>query len=250
MLKSSLLLLVLLWSPLFGLISITPVEIGEKPFYSGQVAVSLATKRGNSDTDSYKLASRVAYDNNVSWLSWLQVAGEYGEAGGVKNVQKIYAHLRYIHAITTRYHVYELFAQTQEDKFRLIQRRRLAGGGYRVRLFPKSPVRLYFGIGAMYEYIDFTSELDPTEYNTRLSSYFSASYKPKKGTKISFITYYQPKFSDMNDFVSATKFELAVEIFKKLFLNFSVSYDYDSRPAVEVESKYDFSQDTAFIYKF
>ncbi len=250
MLRSFFLILLLCTVSLHALITITPVELGEKPGYSGKVGVSLSTKRGNSDTDAYKLASRVMYDNNATYLTWLQIAGEYGEANGVKNVQKLYAHLRYIHNITDRYNVYELAAQTEEDEFRLIRSRRLVAAGYRHRFFQRDKnLKAFVGIGAIYEYIHYTHD-NPNEENARASMYASLTYTFKKDMSTSVISYYQPKFNDTADFVTVNTFELKLKIIDRLFLNFTLHYNYDSRPAFGVASKYDFSQDTAFIYEF
>lgn len=250
---SRLLLLIVLFiyaAPLHALITITPVELGEKPGHSGKVGVSLSTKRGNSDTDAYKLASRLMYDNNISYVTWLQIAGEYGKASGVKNVQKLYAHLRYIHNLTDRYNVYELAAQTEEDEFRLIQSRRLVAAGYRHRFFQRNKkLKAFVGLGAIYEIIRYTQD-NPNEKNARASMYASLSYRFKKDMSTSVISYYQPKFDDTADFVTVNTFELKLKIIDKLFLNFTLHYNYDSQPALGVESKYDFSQDTAFIYEF
>ena len=237
-------------SSLFGLVTITPVELGEKPGWSSKVGVSLSTKRGNSDVDAYKLSARTNYDNNISYVTWFQLSGEYGQASGEKNVQKSFAHLRYIHNLTDKFHVYETALQSEEDEFRLIKSRRLAAVGYRQHLFPKERLKTFIGLGVMYEYIKFTSSYDPTEYNVRASCYLSMSYEFEKDKKLSFISYFQPKLDDVEDFVTVNQLGLKIKIEGELYLNFSLSYNYDARPAIEVESEYDFSQDTAFIYEF
>ena len=238
--------------PLHALITITPVELGDKPGYSGKVGVSLSTKRGNSDTDAYKAATRMTYDNNISYVTWLQIAGEYGKASGVKNVQNLYAHLRYIHNITDKYHVYEVAVQTEEDEFRLIQHRRLVAAGYRQHLFQdEKRLKVFGGIGVIAEnirYID--SDINPDENNIRVSSYISLSYTFKEDMSAALISYYQPKVDEFSDFVTVNSLQLKLKIIDRLYLNFTVDYNYDAKPAVGVASRYDFSQDTAFIYEF
>ena len=243
-----LVLFLLLHSSLFALISIVPVEQGEKVGWSGKVGASLSTKRGNSDTDSYKGALRLSYDNNTSFITWAEINGEYGEANNVKNVQKIYAHLRFIHNLSDKYHVGEIFIQSQEDEFKQIQRRRLIGAGYRQRLLKEYfPLKFFVGIGAFYEYIGYTTD-DPSEDNARLNGYIAFTY-PKEHFDFSFTSYYQPKFDDLSDFVTANKLELKIHLIDRLYLSFRVSFDYDSQPPSGVE-KYDFYQDTAFVYEF
>ncbi len=253
MLRKFFIYCLLVWSvDLYAIITITPVELGEDPGYSGKMGASLSTKRGNSDVDAYKLAARFMYDNNVSYLTWLQIAGEYGKASGVKNVQKLYAHLRYIHNITDRYHVYEAALQTEEDEFRLIRYRRLVAAGYRQRFFQKSEkLKAFLGVGAIFEKIHYTDpQSNSDENNVRASTYVSVSYLFAEDMSTSFISYYQPKFDDVSDFVTVNTYELQLKIVDRLFLNFALHYNYDSKPAVGVVSRYDFSQDTAFIYEF
>ena len=254
--KKILLLLIVAFYPLYALVTIAPVESGDKPGFSGKVGLSLSTKKGNSEVESYKGDARVTYDNDASYVTWFQLSGEYGKANKQKNVENYYAHWRFIHNITDRYHVWEAALQTQEDKFRLIKHRRLAVLGYRQHIFPSlSGFKFFFGIGAMYENIKYLENSDPTkqnktENNGRLNSYASVSYKPKKDLKISLISYYQPLFDDFDDFVTVNKLGMKVKLYKALSLLFSLNYNYDSRPPIGIKSKYDFSQNTSFVYSF
>jgi len=246
--QKAFLLLLLSVEAIYALISIVPVEQGEKVGLSGQMSASLSTKRGNSNTDSYKGGARIAYDNNTSYVTWGELSGEYGEANDVKNVQKIYLHYRFIQNLSDKFHVGELFLQSQEDEFKQIQKRRLVGVGYRQRLLRDYfPLKCFVGLGGFYEYISYTTN-DPREDNSRFNGYIAFTY-PTKSVEFSFTSYYQPKFDDFNDFVTANKIELKIHLIEKLYLTFKVSYDYDSNPPSGVE-KYDFYQDTAFLYEF
>ena len=242
------LLLFLFANSLFAIISIVPVEVGEKPGVHGEAGISLSTKRGNSDTDNYKGALRITYDTNATYVTWAQISGEYDKANGEKNIQKSYLHLRYIHNLTSKYQTIELFAQSQEDAFRLIKRRRLAGAGYRGRFLHKQRLKFFIGAGGFYEYIGYTSN-DPKETNTRFNFYTAFSYTLNEKSKINFVSYYQPKVDEWSDFVTSNKLSLRFHLIEKLFLNVSVSYDYDAKPPLEVK-KEDLYQDTAFLYQF
>ena len=254
--KKLLLLAVVTLQALYGVVTITPVELGEDPGVSTKLGLSLSTKKGNSDVESYKAACRVTYDDNTSYVTWIQIAGEYGKANGERNVKNTYLHWRYIHNITDRYHVWETALQTQENEFRQIKHRRLVALGYRHRFFHDwQKLKAFVGIGALYEYIGYLSSSDPTlrnpsEHNARLSTYASVHYEFKEDMNTGFISYMQPKFDDFDDFVTVNEFELRLKIVDELFLLFSLRYNYDSKPPLGVESKYDFSQDTAFVYEF
>jgi hypothetical protein len=61
--------------------------------------------------------------------------------------------------------------------------------------------------------------------------------------------YYQPKLSDVSDYIFSNGLELTVLIYEKLYVDFTFYYDVDSKPAGGVEDT-DISQKTSLIYKF
>ena len=250
--KTLLFILILTVQQLFALISIVPVEIGNSPGISGKIEAGLDTKRGNTVKDFYKTSAKVAYDNNSSFVSWIEVSGEYGKANGVEDTNKIFIHARHIHKLTKNILRAEFFVQSQEDRFKAIKQRRLAGAGLRFNLF-ENPIggKGYFGIGGFYEYIKYLdTTLDPTEDNARLNTYFAYTIKFAEDSTLAYTLYYQPKFNEFSDHVISNKLELKLHIYLQLFLKFTVSYDVDSVPPNDIESDYDFSQSTTFVLNF
>lgn len=244
--------ILIITSELLALVSIKPVEIGEKAGVSGGVELGLETKRGNTHKDSYKASIKVMYDSNESYLTWAQMSGEYGEANDVEDTNKIYAHLRYIHKLTDENIRYEAFVQTQEDKFKAINHRRLAGAGLRFKIF-NTPIggQGYFGLGGFYENIMYTNPvLDPDEENIRMNSYIAYGVNFSKKSSLAYTLYYQPNTEKFDDYVMTNQLELTLEIYQQLYLKFSATYDADSYPPNGVQEKYDFSQSTTFLYKF
>ena len=247
-----LLLLSIIIQELFGVISITPVDIGDKPGYSGSTEFGLMTKRGNTDKDGYTGALLINYDNNSTYVIWLALSAEYATANGTKDTNKQYSHLRYINTLYKKHLDSELFLQAQEDEFKALSKRRLAGVGLRTKLFDKLiGGKGYAGLGGFYEYIRHTdSNIDPDEDNLRMNSYLAYKAKFNKDSKLALTAYYQPKFNDFSDYVIANKFELQIHIYLKIFLKFSIYYDYDSSPPNNVQKNYDLGQSTTFVYDF
>ena len=234
---------------LFATISIVPVEIGEKPGTHGKVGASLETKRGNTYKDNYKAALRISYDNNISYVTWTEVSGEYGKSHDVEDTNKVFLHFRYIYALTEESIRAELFAQTQEDKFKSIETRRIGGAGLRFKIFEIfENGKGYLGLGGYYENIKYTDE-NPTEHDVRLNSYFAYTINFSEDSTFSYTFYYQPIFDYLNDFVTAHKMELKLHIYQKLFLQFKISYDFDSRPPIGVLED-DFTQTTELVFNF
>ncbi|MBU1657499.1 DUF481 domain-containing protein [bacterium] len=250
-------LLLISITSLFALVSIAPVEIGDKPGTHGVGAVSLESKRGNTDKNNYKASVRITYDDNVSAVTWGEVSGEYGDTNYQKNTDNLYAHVRHITKIDDKNLRAEYFGQIQNDEFKLIKDRFLLGAGIRYKLFELlnnistdvfKDSKGYVGLGGFYEYIDYTSQ-DSCENNIRLNAYFGYTMKLEEKVSFSYAFYYQPKIYDFKDYVSSNKLELKVHIYKKLFLAFNLFYETDSKPPAGVKTD-DYGQLTNFIFEF
>lgn len=237
-------------SSIYAVVSIAPVEIGKNPGVSGVVELSIANSRGNTEKDEYKGALKVQYDNNESFVTWAEGSANYAEASGVKNTNKTYVHLRFIHTMFEQKALnYELFAQSQTDEFTKVKHRLLGGGGLRYHIFDEKVGKLFVGTGIFYEYINYTTQIDPQEENIRGNFYISYAKDLGEDSKIGYVGYYQPKFSDLSDYIITNTLELQVHIYQKFFTSIKVSYNYDSKPALDVK-KVDTTQTTSIVYKF
>jgi putative salt-induced outer membrane protein len=232
-----------------AIITIAPVEIGTKPGISGKLSASLQTKRGNTDKDEYSAGLRIQYDSNTSYLFWGDIIGSYGEASGETNTNKFYTHLRYLHTVNIDNLIAEAFIQSEGNEFTSVKRRRLAGGGLRYKLSDSDFGKFFFGLGAFYENIAYTTDIDPEESNARINSYISYTKEFGDKSKIAYVGYYQPNTEDFNDAVISNGLELKIHIVEKLYITVQIYYDIDTDPAIGVEDT-DFTQKTLFIWEF
>lgn len=241
--RFSLLPLALIPHSLLALVSIAPVDVGTNPGFSGHLYGSLTSKSGNTEKEDYALGGRLQYDEGSYHLSWGTVTYNYGTSSGVKNEDRLYAHLRHIRAIDHNDWCWELFAQSEQNKFLKIQDRTLGGVNVRWRFFnSKEWGKGYVGIGGFSEHVTYVdSLLDPSETNQRINSYIAYTKGFEYGSKLSYVGYYQPKFSDTADYATSQTIELIVPIYGKINLNLTAMHAYDSRPAVGVKV-----EDTAF----
>ncbi|QOP45738.1 DUF481 domain-containing protein [Sulfurimonas paralvinellae] len=244
-----LLLALMAWSSAYAVVTIAPVDIGAKPGFSGLLKGSLETSRGNTDTDSYAAGLRFQYDNNQTYVLWSDFVFNYGKSSGKVNTNKTYSHVRYIHTLYKKSFDWEAFGQSQTDEFTKVEHRYLVGAGIRVNWNKKLYGKFYAGFGAFFEDIDYTTSIDPHENNMRFNSYVAYTKNFTKETKISDTFYYQPKSDDISDYIISNGLELNILIYKELYINFLLLYNYDNEPAYGVE-KEDISQKTSFIYKF
>ncbi len=246
--KSILILLIITTQTLFGLISIAPVKIAEKPGLHGKISTSLQTRRGSTKKESYKAAFRIAYDNNSTHVTWSEVSAEYGKSNDVEDTNRLYMHIRHIYALTEEVVRGEILGQLQRDKFKLIRERAITGLGLRLKAFELlESSKGYLGVGGFYENINYTSD-DATENHIRGNSYFTYTSGFNENS-FSYTLYYQPLLDNFSDYIESHKFQLKIHVFKKLSLSFKLSYDVDSKPPEGI-NKYDFYQETSFVFEF
>ncbi len=248
--KKILLLLLITSQFLLALVSIVPVDIGDKPGLHGVVSSTLETKKGNTDKENYKFSTRVTYDSNTSYVTWGELSRTYGESNGIEDVNKYYFHLRHIHAITQESFCSEIYLQTQEDIFKLIKVRSLAGAGIRYKIFEVfNGGKGYLGLGGFYEHVNYTDTVNPEEENVRFNAYFAYTIKLTEDSDLSYSLFYQPRYDRLHDYVTSHKVSMELLVYKALYLNFSASWDIDNEPAIGVKDS-DFSQETTFVLKF
>jgi putative salt-induced outer membrane protein YdiY len=151
-----------------------------------------------------------------------------------------FGHLRYNRKLGNVVR-WELFTQIQYNSLTKIDQRILGGTGFRFKLTPYENARFYFGISYMYEY---EKLLDPELYHKdhRGSSYFSFTLTPTETVTMMSTLYVQPLLKDAKDYRISNESSLVLGITKKLSLNASFKYAYDSRPPEGVPvSTYSFS---------
>ncbi len=235
----------------WGIVPIKPREVGENPGTSGEIAVALQTKRGNTDKDNYTLSLKMKYDSNTSWLAWGMLRGEYGEALGERNVNNVFSHFRYIQNLTGNFLAFELFAQIQADEFKSIKNRSLGGGGLRWKAAREDSEwgGAFLGLGAFYEYVGYATEADPLERNVRINAYLAYTFTFEQAGLFTVVGYFQPKIDDFSDYLAIVAANVEVSVYKQLYVSFYISYEYDAVPAVDVK-KEDFTQQTLIKYKF
>jgi len=244
----TLFILLIISSYLEAIITITPMEIGKKPGWSGTIKGALQTKRGNTDKDEYSLGVKVQYDNNSSYLIFTDVIGVYGEASGERNTNKTYFHTRYIHKFYENLD-YELFIQSETNEFTSVEKRRLGGGGLRYHYLHSDYGDIFIGLGAYWESITYTTQIDPDERNSRINSYVAYVKDFSKEIKFTYVGYYQPRVDKLKDYITSSAIEFKMKIHKEFSLKIIVYYDVDSTPAIGRETT-DFTQLTAFSYEF
>ncbi len=235
----------------WAVVDIAPVEIGEKPGLSGNVAGSYVSKNGNTEKDEYDFSGKVQYDSNQSYLIFLQGSYERTETFGYKTEDQKFSHLRYLHRLNEETLCGELFIQGKENIFKGIDKRWLVGGGIRWRFVSDAQWgKLYLGLGAFQEELDYTDGVpDKDESTVRQNSYLAYSHTLSDTTKINLIGYFQPSFEESGDHYTSAMAEVKVHVVYELYLSFLYEIDYDSNPPTGVRKR-DTVTKTSLIWKF
>ncbi len=139
-----------------------------------------------------------------------------------------FGHLRYNRKIGKAIR-WEVFTQIQYNSLTKIDKRILLGTGPRFKLTQFDQARFYLGVAYMYEYEEL---LDPLVYHKdhRASSYFSFTLTPAETVSFVSTLYVQPLLKDARDYRLSNESTLVLGITKKLNLNASFKYAFDSRP--------------------
>jgi len=143
---------------------------------------------------------------------------------------------------------FEAFAQHQYNENLIINTRNLVGAGLRFKLISrenekhnktikeieghspdslKSTMRLYLGVAYMYE--EEKSDAFRKKFsNHRNSTYLSFNFVFPNGIKLINTIYYQPLFSDFNDYRVSEDFQLSIKLTESIDINGNFSYYLDS----------------------
>ena len=229
----------------FAIVSIEPKDIGKKsPGLSGEVGVSTEINRGNSDSSSFSISSRIQYDQNSS-LQYAIISYEYGNSNGSRYKDRAFLHLRDLQKIDNL-KVWEYFFQIQRDEFKDQNLRAILGMGPRIKIYNKD-AKVYIGVGAFFEREDIEHK-DSKDY---FRGNFYVAYKQRfnQNIKAAFVSYYQPKLDEFSDFENFSTLEFSIKLTSKLNLLLKSQYEYDSTPISNVK-KYDFTQKMGIVYSF
>jgi putative salt-induced outer membrane protein YdiY len=215
--------------------------------FSGSAKVRFAVKRNTKDFFTLASDLHIQYKMNKNLLlfknniEFQKIEGDKFENSGI-------SHLRYNYRFHNRI-AWEVFVQGQYNKISLIDFRGLAGTGPRFKLSTAENYKFYLGTLVMYEHEELADGVTPIQRDFRGSTYFSFSLYPLETISFSSTTYYQPKFSQFNDYRISSQSSLLIDIFKNFAFSIDYIFSYDTFPAVGIpNSQYDFT--TGLAYSF
>jgi len=145
-----------------------------------------------------------------------------------------FVHLRYNHRFPKRWLILEAFTQYQYDKALNVDSRLLAGIGPRWAIYDRDSIDLFLGTLTMYEREQRT-EVDSATEKHRFASYLSANWTFGKKKSLSSIIYYQPRYTDFNDYRVSGEASLKIGFGKKFFYQVTYQVKFDENPPEGVQ---------------
>ena len=215
--------------------------------FSGTTSLRFSLKRNTRDFFTIASNIHLQYKMNPHLILFkTDVAFESIEGQQLEN--SLITHIRYNYRLSERIK-WEVFLQGQNNKITLISFRGLLGTGPRFKLSTSEKYKFYLGTLVMYEYESLDDGITPIQRDFRGSAYLSFSLYPLETINFSSTTYYQPQFSELNDYRISSQSTLLISVFKKIAFLVNYTFTYDTFPAVGIpNSQFEFT--TGLAYSF
>jgi len=207
----------------------------------GSANMSFAGSKSTKSTVAIAAGTLIEYKSKDTLNLWLFVTDFRLVTGNKEKFSDNgFAHILYNYKVSKAVR-WEIFTQLQYNSLTKLQRQFLLGTGPRFKLTQYETAKFYFGAAYMFEYEEI-SDSTMLHHDHRANSYFTFTLNPEETVSFSSTTYVQPLLTDLSDYRISNETNLSLDISKKLTLNVTFQYFYDSRPPVEVPKNiYSFS---------
>lgn len=238
--------------PARAIVSVEDVHLAKpREGWGASLALSGSGASGNTEKYDFSTGARLQWQHE-DITDLLILSASYGRVAGETNTENSFAHLRHIAPLVND-HAWGIFAQANQNTFTRLKYRGLLGGGVRLSLTQhRDTAAAYLGLGAMYEREEIE---DPNLTEERIDSvyraniYLVAKYHLNAAVRFVSSSYYQPSFSEGDDFRALEEAELVVKLGESLDLSLSVNVAHDSRPPAGIE-RTDIVYSTGIRYEF
>lgn len=220
-------------SQAFAIINVETMRVQKQSDgFSGKLQLDSDLASGNSNSQ------RVSFGNRLQWdygnkTNFIITSYSYGESGGVRDVNKGFIHLRHIEHVSDKW-AWEGFGQMEQNEFTRLAYRGLVGGGVRHTLHQnENKSGVYLGLGGFYS----TERLDDNSTTdlVRANIYFVVKHALNDANHLMSTTYYQPAFSNPDDFRALEQLTYESAINERLSLQISLSITHNSQPPTGVK---------------
>lgn len=206
--------------------------LGSGKFYS-------SAEGGNKEKLYYGFGIFIGgrYDKHIHFIS---ASGEFEKYNNIETTRNGFIHVRYNYKFhDTMY--WEIFNQAEDDRFRLLKLRYLAGCGFRWKLADY----LFYGTSYLVEYNKTEESEDIWE---RWNFYISLSKDIISGVTYNLVTYLQPRIDeDRFRFLGETGFIFKINKYLASEISFNINRD-DEVPAGVGKVDWDLVNSLSFTF--
>lgn len=192
--------------------------------FVGSSGLQISGQEGNTQkfTSQFTTIGVYRLDQN----EWLYTANyKYGSSSYLKDTNHARGHIRHTWNYLENL-AYEAFLQSEFDEFKQLNSRSYLGANLRFNLIYSDKHRLYAGLGTFYEVEDFTKNGDSEGWRGNI--YLSYVNKISEITSGFFILYFQPKFSDVEDYRVRVQTGLDIRLSANLSLDIDLNLSHDT----------------------
>jgi len=218
----------------------------DEPGWSGALTGSFGASGGNSPQTTYEGSGRLQFRAEPHVFR-LIASGKQTSAQGVETANAVLAHLRHNYLLSDRWATLS-FLQYQRNPFQRLDSRLLLGLGARWMAVKKKETRLYLGAAQMFEQ-DRIQDVEGFSKVQRLSSFVSFETKFSDDVGLDILVFYQPRWSDFQDWRLFGEASLEIELTGALSLFTGYVIQYNSVPPEGVKDT-DWNTKTGFAVKF
>jgi len=228
-------------------LSAQPTRIG----WSGNTEAAVELRAGNSEREAVKIGARADWFDGEN-TGFLVFGYDYGQSNSIKDADSVFLHGRFIDAYSANT-AFEYFAQIEQNEFRRLSSREIAGAGIRFTLSqPEQRLQHTLAAGLFHadEEIDtLTPYPKDSESGVFGNFYWVMKYELNERSALVNTLYWQPALHGRDGFRMLDLFSFRVQIDGRLSLKVSATVDHDSHPPGGIE-KTDSSLLTGLSYEF
>jgi len=215
--------------------------------WAGNFGTSFSLQKNTVEVVGVDVNAHVQYKTKKSLYLFL---ADYNflKASGQTFADNLFGHFRYNYKVN-KWLRWEAFTQIQKNNVTGIDLRFLLGTGPRFKLVGKKKLALYTATAAMYEYEKEQTTPPIYLHNIRSTSYISCTYKPSDKAEFISTIFYQPLYSNFNDYRILNETSIDISVAKHFSFVTTWSYLYDSRP-VPLTPKLNYSISNGIQFKF
>lgn len=218
----------------------------DEPGWSGGLTGSFGASGGNSPQTIFEGSGRLQFRSEPNVFR-LIITGRKTSAQGVETANATLGHLRHNYLLSERWATLT-FLQYMRNPFQRLDSRTLLGLGARWMAVENKETRLYLGAAQMFEQ-ERIQDVEGYTKAQRLSSFVSVEKKISEDVELDFLVFYQPRWSDFQDWRLFGEVSLDIELTGSLSLFTGYVLQYNSTPPEGVKDT-DWNTKTGFAITF